>query len=587
MRSSKATAFCQRACRGALGPVLLLALACTSEVSQPASPSGSAGAGLTGGNPGAGGGSPATSGATTGGVPTTGGQPPVVTLDCEKANAPRAPLRRLTRFEYNNTVRDLLGLASRPADALPGEEAGNGFGNDADALGVSGLLIDGYRSVAHDVALAATAADQLTELLGCDLAARESECISGFIDRFGARAFRRPLEETEKASLLGMFEKGKQLSGKAGGGVQAVLELVLQSPQFMYRIEHGAAVDEARNLARPTDYEMASRLSFLLWGAAPDDKLLAAAQRGELNTKAQIADQAARLLADPRAKDVVRQFHSLLLQIAGLDGLVRNADYYPNFAPGLGALYRRETEAFVDDVVWNGDGRLATLFTAPYTFLNEKLAAVYGIPGITGDALRKVTLDPARRGGLLTQPSILSMTTPGSRTDPVVRGKWVFTKLMCGAVADPPPDIPVLPEPAPGLSVRDRLAQHRASPACQGCHRLMDPIGFGFERYDGMGQWRDTDNALPIDSSGELATSDVAGPFDGVVELGRKLSQSKDVQSCFVGGWLTFAYGRAETENDACTRASLEDAFEKSGGRIPELLLALTQTDAFLYRPLR
>jgi hypothetical protein len=158
---------------------------------------------------------------------------------------------------------------------------------------------------------------------------------------------------------------------------------------------------------------------------------------------------------------------------------------------------------------------------------------------------------------------------------------------MCGAVADPPPDIPVLPEPAPGLSVRDRLAQHRASPACQGCHRLMDPIGFGFERYDGMGQWRDTDNALPIDSSGELATSDVAGPFDGVVELGQKLSQSKDVQSCFVGGWLTFAYGRAETENDACTRASLEDAFEKSGGRIPELLLALTQTDAFLYRPLR
>jgi hypothetical protein len=361
---------------------------------------------------------------------------------------------------------------------------------------------------------------------------------------------------------------------------------VLQSPQFMYRVEQGAALDEARNLARPTDYEMASRLSFLLWGAAPDAALLDAASRGELNTKQQIAAQATRLLADPRAKDVVRHFHSLLLQIAGLDGLVRNADYYPSFTPGLGALYRRETEAFVDEVVWNDDGRLGTLFTAPYTFLNQRLAAVYGIPGITGDDLRKVPLDPTRRAGLLTQPSILSMTTPGSRTDPVVRGKWVFTKLMCGTVADPPPDVPVLPEPQPGLSVRDRLAQHRASPACQGCHQLMDPIGFGFERYDGMGQWRDTDNDLPIDSSGEIATGDVAGPFNGAVELGQKLAQSKDVQGCFVGAWLTFAYGRAETPDDACTRASLETAFEQSGGRVPDLLAALTQTDAFLYRPL-
>ncbi|MDF3068354.1 MAG: hypothetical protein K0R38_3955 [Polyangiaceae bacterium] len=565
--------------RAALGALLLFVAACTGEVggtmpggpgSPPWSSAGSGGAGGGGG-----------------GVTSTGGQAPIGPVDCSVMNPPRAPLRRLTRFEYNNTVRDLLGVNTKPADVLPGEELGNGFGNDADALGVSRLLIDGYRTVAHDIALSVTTGANINQVLGCELPADEAGCVTGFIGRFGARAFRRPLEQSEHAAALSVFEQGKRLSGNALGGVQAIIEFVLQSPQFMYRIERGTIVDDAQNLARPTEYEMATRLSFLLWGTAPDAQLLESASRGELSTKEQIAAHATRMLTDPRARDVVRNFHSLLLQISGLDGLVRNADYYPSFTPGLGALYRRETEAFVDEVVWNDDGRLSTLFTAPYTFLNQKLAAVYGITGITGDELRKVQLDPTRRAGLLTQPSILSMTTPGSRTDPVVRGKWVFTKLMCGTVADPPPDIPVLPEPQPGLSVRDRLAQHRDSPACQGCHQLMDPIGFGFERYDGMGQWRDTDNALPIDSSGNIATSDVAGPFDGAVELGQKLAQSKDVQGCFVGAWLTYAYGRAETDGDNCTRTSLEAAFEQSGGRVRDLLVALTQTDAFLYRPVR
>ncbi len=580
MHSSTVTSRRYRQPWAILGSLTLLA-ACTSEAPSPQL------AGVAG-QPGVpGGGAPATGGSNAAGGLVSAGQPPVVPVDCSQPSAPRAPLRRLTRFEYNNAVRDLLKVTSRPADALPGEEIGNGFGNDADALGVSRLLIDGYRTVAHDVALAAVAADKLPELLGCDLAADEAACVASFIDRFGTRAFRRPLDESERTLLRDMFDKGKQLSGSAVGGVRAVLELVLQSPQFMYRIEQGTPIDEARNLARPTDYELATRLSFLLWGSSPDQALLDAASRGELHTKEQLAAQATRLLGDDRAKDVVRHFHSLLLQIAGLDGLVRNADYYPNFTAGLGALYRRETEAFVDEVIWKDDGRLGTLFTAPYTFLNAKLAAVYGIPGVTGDQLRKVDLDPTRRAGLLTQPSILSMTTPGSRTDPVVRGKWVFTKLMCGVVHDPPPDIPVLPEPQPGLSVRDRLAEHRASPACQGCHKLMDPIGFGFERYDGMGQWRETDNDLPIDSSGEIAVGDVAGPFNGAVELGQKLAHSKDVQNCFAGAWLTFAYGRGETEADACTRASLEAAFEQSGGRVTDLLVALTQTDGFLYRALR
>ena len=158
--------------------------------------------------------------------------------------------------------------------------------------------------------------------------------------------------------------------------------------------------------------------------------------------------------------------------------------------------------------------------------------------------------------------------------------------MLCGVVNDPPPNVPQLADPTPGLSVRDRLAMHRSAAACNSCHKLMDPIGFGFEHYDGMGRWRDMDNGLAVDDSGEIAATDAQGTFHGAVELGRKLAASQDAQRCFAGHWLTFAYGRLETEGDACTRASLEDAFSKSGGRIQDLLLALTQTDAFLYRPL-
>jgi hypothetical protein len=168
----------------------------------------------------------------------------------------------------------------------------------------------------------------------------------------------------------------------------------------------------------------------------------------------------------------------------------------------------------------------------------------------------------------------------------VVRGKWVYTKVLCGAVNDPPPNVPQLAEPAPGLSVRDRLAMHRSAAVCNSCHKSMDPLGFGFEHYDGMGQWRDEDNGIAVDDSGEIFDTDASGTFHGAVELGRKLAASQDAQHCFAGHWLSFAYGRMETESDACTRASLEDAFSKSGGRVQDLLLALTQTDAFLYRPL-
>jgi hypothetical protein len=277
----------------------------------------------------------------------------------------------------------------------------------------------------------------------------------------------------------------------------------------------------------------------------------------------------------------------MLFGTGGLDNLERDASTFPAFKPGMGALFRQETEQFLDDVVWNGAGDLATVFSAPYTFVNGPLATFYGIANVTGDGFQKVDLDVARRSGLLTQASILTLTTPGTRTDPVVRGKWLYTKILCGRIDDPPLDVPELPEPVPGQSVRDRLAMHREAPQCQGCHAVMDPLGFAFENFDGVGLWRDQENGAAIDASGEVPEGfDVTGPFNGVVEFAQKAAQSRDVRGCYAGRFLNYAYGRAITPEDACSSATVETAFEQAQGNIKQLMLAVTQTEGFLLRPL-
>jgi hypothetical protein len=450
------------------------------------------------------------------------------------------------------------------------------------------LLVDGYRAIAQQIAKDVTVdAAAVVRVAGCDPAtAGEEPCRQTFIADFLRRAFRRPAAEADLAAYAQTFATGKTLGGDFASGVRAVVERSLQSAQFLYRVELGEPVDAARNLARPSAHEVATRLSYLLWSSMPDQALFEAAEQGRLNTSEGILEEGRRMLGDARAKDSLRYFHTQLFGTGGLDHLERDAEYYPTFEPGMGVLFRQETEQFLEDVVWNGAGDLATIFTAPYTFVNEALATFYGIPGVTGDAFQKVNLDTARRSGLLTQASILTLTTPGSRTDPVVRGKWVYTKILCGKVDDPPPDVPELPEPVPGQSVRDRLALHRAAAECAGCHVLMDPIGFAFENFDGVGLWRDTENGVAIDTSGEIAESDVAGPINGVLELSQRVAQSRDVRNCYAGRFMTYAYGRAITSNDSCSRAALETAFEQAQGNIKELMLAVTQTDGFLLRPL-
>ncbi|HEY3664470.1 MAG TPA: DUF1588 domain-containing protein, partial [Polyangiaceae bacterium] len=265
----------------------------------------------------------------------------------------------------------------------------------------------------------------------------------------------------------------------------------------------------------------------------------------------------------------------------------KDATVYPAFNSTIAGLMQQETQLFLDDVVWKENGSLATFFTAPFTFVNGPLAQYYGISGVTGDAFVKTSLDPAQRAGLLTQGAILSKQAKPNQTSPVLRGKFVREQLLCQPLPPPPANISIkVPDLSPTLTTRERFSQHSVSPACAVCHHLMDPIGLGFETFDGSGVYRATENGQPVDMSGTVneADAELQGPFNGVVDLEKKLGQSSTVQQCVTTQWFRYAYGRAETTADACSMAALSDRFAAGGFKVSDLLAALTQTKAFLYR---
>lgn len=522
-----------------------------------------------------------------GGAAGGGGRGSVSAQACTTQIQPGpSPVRRLTRYEYNNTVRDLLGDTSNPANAFPAEEVGNGFGNDATALGVSRLLAESYLNAAKGIADRAVPDDvKLNALIKCGASEAEAICTGRFIDDFGARAFRRPLEARERDVLKAVYQAGRT-GFDVRAGVQAVITAALQMPQFLYRVEFGSAVAGDARVRKVDHHEAASRLSYLFWASMPDADLFAAAKAGQLGTKEQLRRQAERLLASDRAKPVVRYFHDMLYGLLGLDGLMKDPKALPAFTPELGGLFRQEAERFIDHVIWEGPGDFKTLMTGSFTFANGKLASFYGLAGgPTGDTWQKVNVDPKRRGGILTQGAMLAASTPGTQTNPVIRGVVIRKRLMCDSPADPPAALMVRePDPDPTLTTRERFTAHQTEPSCVGCHKLLDPVGHGLENFDALGQWRDRDNGKPIDNSGYILRGDVTTPYRGPIELAQTLAADQDTQRCFADQWMSFAYGRGFDAADDCSRSQVFDAFVKSGLNVKALLLALTQTDAFVYR---
>ena len=529
-----------------------------------------------------------------GGAP--GGMDPVVTppvtpgmmMACKTRDPGPAPIRRLTKWEYDNTIRDLLGDDSHPSAAFPADERGAGFTNDAQSLSVSPLHAQNYMDAAEKIV--ARAAGGLAKLTPCDPARGDAACGMRFIETWGKRAWRRPPDAYEKGELGKVLAAG-MASGGFAAGIQMVMQVMLQAPQFLYRVElamgpmagGGAA---GSPLVKLSPYEMASRLSYLVLGSLPDSELFLAAEMNKLGTKEELAAQARRLLGDPRAHQTLAIFHEQWLDLAKIEEAEKDPRLFPTFDAPLRALLDREAELFVEEVMWKGDGTVGTLLTAPFSMMNARLAAHYGVKGPTGDAFVKVDLDPTQRAGYLSQAGFLAGHALPNQTDPVRRGKFVREQLFCTIPPPPPDNVEVRPPDLdPNLTTRERFSQHTTDLLCAVCHKLMDPIGLGFENFDAIGRWRATENGKPVDASGEvLLTEDADGPFVGAVALGQRLAGSAQVKACVSKQWFRFGYGRSETPEDLCSLETLKATYLAVGGNTRDLVVALTQTDAFMYR---
>ena len=520
-------------------------------------------------------------GSTTG----PGGTPPGtnVSAACDANTDPGpSPIRRMTRVEYDNTVRDLLGDATAPAKSFPPEEQALGFDNNATALIVTSLLAEQYMNAAESLATAAvTRLDKIAPT--CDAAKTEDACAKQFVQTFGKRALRRPLADDEVTKFLTVYTAGRT-GGSYADGIKLVIEAMLQSPHFLYRVEFGSGAADAKTLPL-THYEMASRLSYFIWASMPDDSLLTAAETGALGTPDQVAAQARRMLKDPRARESVAYFHAQWLELNKLDEISKAGSVFPEYTPAIHDAMSTEVTTFVDQVFWS-DGTIESLLTAPYTYANGALATWYGATAPSGSGFVKVPLDASKRAGIMTQGALLSLHAHANQTSPVHRGKFVRERLLCQPLPPPPADLVIIPpDPKPGSTTRDRFAQHDKDPKCGSCHHLMDPIGFGFENYDGVGRWRDKDATLPVDASGEVIDGgDANGKFVGAVALAKQLAASEQVHQCVVTQWFRYTYGRGETEADKCTMEALNKKYTEAKHDGRELMVALTQTPAFRFR---
>ena len=502
---------------------------------------------------------------------------------CTTRDPGPSPLRRLTDGEYARTVHDLLGGDLLDVARLPPGERALGFDNNADVISTSDLLVGVYEDLAEQAG--SVVAGDLATYVPCAMFSADAACAAQFVSDFGGRAWRRPLDASEQAALASVFADGATAGG-FGEGIARVTAVMMASPQFLYRLEPGAGASvDLPGAVALSPYQLATRLSYLIWGTMPDAALFDAAASGRLGSPADLEREARRMLNDARAHAIVSTFHAEWLGLDKLQGLGKDAVVYPMFTPALSAAFAEETNRFVDEVVWNREGTLGALLTAPYTFGDATLAAFYGLAPGAGSGFGLLQTGGTQRAGLLTQGAFLSVYGKANQSDPVHRGRFVRERLFCTTPPPPPQNIIIRPPDLdPRLTTRQRFDQHTSDMTCSGCHQLLDPIGFGFEHYDGMGRWRDTEGGQPVDGSGTLAGTDVDGDFDGAVQLAGKLAQSTEVQVCYATQWFRFGYGRGETDADACSLHDLATTFVAAQGDVRELVVALTQTDAFRYR---
>jgi len=412
--------------------------------------------------------------------------------------------------------------------------------------------------------------------------ASASACAEVIVARLGARAYRRPLVDNDLAALMALYEVGAE-DGGFEYGVRTALEGMLASPHFVFRFEEPPETSTSAGAYRVADVDLASRLSYFLWGTPPDEELMRVAREGRLSETNALTQQTRRMLADPRSFALSTRFAAQWLRLSDLEKMHPNVRTYPDYHDQLKRSMYRETELFFDSLV-REDRSVLELLSADYTFLDERLAKHYGIENVLGNEFRRVSYPDEDRRGILGHGSVLTLTSHASRTSPVLRGKWIMEVLLGSPPPPPPPNVPELEETGDAeggrlLSVREQMEKHRASPACNSCHRMIDPPGLALENFDATGAWRIKDRGVPVDVSGELYDgTPLTGPKDLRAAL---LNRQTSFVRTFTENLMAYALGRRVEYYDMPSIRSIERAANENGQRMSSYIVGVVTSPAF------
>lgn len=517
------------------------------------------------------------------------------------AAAERSPLqvghvtvRRLNRTEYNNTIRDLIGVDSNPARELPSDPSGYGFDNIGDVLFLPPVLMEKYLDITKALLNQVFSDPQLRArivLVEPKEGVTSTQAAQRNLEAILPRAFRRPVRPGEVTARVRLFEASIARGRDFDTAMKAALESVLLSPNFLMRMETGTpgGLDADKALGgtnepfRITDDELAVRLSYFLWSTMPDEELFAVARRGELSHPDVLSRQVERMIADPKSRSLADNFAAQWLHFREI--LDRGVDFrsYPGFNDGLRHAMYEESARFFDQML-RENGIVYDILDADYAYVNERLASHYGILDVKGREIRRVPLSDRRRGGVLGMGSILTVTSYPTRTSAVIRGKWVLEELL-GAPPPPPPanvgSLVTTDKADEKATLRQRLEVHRQKESCASCHKQMDPIGFGLENFDGIGKWRDKDDGQPIDSTGELPGG---LKFDGPAELKKVLlTRQKTFLRTMVEKMFIYAVGRPVEYYDERAIRLILDEVEKNDGRMVPMVQAIVASAPFQF----
>lgn len=498
---------------------------------------------------------------------------------------PGVAVRRLTHSQYNNTVRDLLGDRTAPASQFPPEDFVNGFKNQYQAQALSPILVEAYGTAAERLARNAFRPGSESGILTCKPSVA---CRGQFVRSFGRKAFRRPLEPAEAKRYEALFLKEKGFSN----GARLVVEAMLQSPHFLFRLEE---TDNPRWKA----YARASRLSYALWDTTPDEALLASAAKGELDTAYGLEKIARRMLDNPKAKQALDEFIAQWMRFDRVLTTTKDRRRFPQFTRETAVSMTEEARRFISDLIW-GEQDFMTLFTAEYGYMNSDLANIYGVPAPSAEFSKVNFPADSERAGLLGQALFLALSARPDETSPTSRGLFVREQFLCQHVADPPPgvntNLPPVSQSMPQTN-RQRLAEHTTNKSCAGCHNLVDPIGFGLEKFDAVGARRSKMQLrfygerkdreakaktveLDLDTTGFVAGIENS-KFTSPKELGAVLAASKQCQECVVKQYFRYTAGRTETAGDRALIRKVAGDFKRSNFKFKELIISMVRSREF------